>query len=753
MGYHQGIALRLRFLMIYVVLLLVVLPYQNCSEMLTIDGISSHSSLKDSTDDLGDDSMEWHQTWLSVPIRTKPQRTAGLDGGEGMQQIFGIAYAPSNPNVVYMVTDTSQVWKSVDGGTTWKMKHNGFDANGGYCLAVDPNNENIVLVYANRMDADGQDLEGSRKGIYRTSDGGENWTLVRSAAIAKNPGQASRGGTNIAFVSSSIVFAGSQGEGLFKSSDGGNTWSQISLAEIDGDTLYDLKVHPDDASILFVSSETDKLLYKITGGGSAITPIGDGLPQNPTSIVISGNHNGDLSDDTLYAVLGRYGVYKSTDSGARFAAANSGLAAALTAGARAIYLGQSPVDPNYLYVNFDKAKYYYSHSGGDSWVSATSMDELNADGWISGSQTNSSSGSGGDWWSAPVTPHPSDKNIALTVGGSDQVKKTFDGGTRWKYSSSGYTGGRAGGVASNSDAISYQWDKGNRDRMVVFLADFGPFLTTDSGSIFRNLGIPRYFGQQTTWAGAFEPVAGSELIVTAVGTWKVQKIAVTRNADAKTPSWVLVDNTDDNYSFIAFNPQDTNIIYAGKYKSLDKGFTWLPQAKKIIAMYQGDGNTVYASEVLDGATVIFKSTDGGINWIAPYPSIPAVSSIKQITVAPNNPDKLYLAVANKGLYIIDGASISLKNDSNGLTRDRFNSISTALVAVDPNHSNILYVGAWNAALGAANGVFRSIDEGNTWENITFNLGPEFNTWSLIVNPHDGFVYVGSSHGTWKLPPP
>lgn len=40
-----------------------------------------------------------------------------------------------------------------------------------------------------------------------------------------------------------------------------------------------------------------------------------------------------------------------------------------------------------------------------------------------------------------------------------------------------------------------------------------------------------------------------------------------------------------------------------------------------------------------------------------------------------------------------------------------------------------------------------------WKNITNNLDLPFTVWSLSVSPHDGTVYVGSSHGTWKLPPP
>jgi hypothetical protein len=55
--------------------------------------------------------------------------------------------------------------------------------------------------------------------------------------------------------------------------------------------------------------------------------------------------------------------------------------------------------------------------------------------------------------------------------------------------------------------------------------------------------------------------------------------------------------------------------------------------------------------------------------------------------------------------------------------------------------------------GHANGIFRSVDKGGTWKNITGNLGPEININAVHVHPHDGYVYIATSHGTWRLPPP
>ena len=94
-----------------------------------------------------------------------------------------------------------------------------------------------------------------------------------------------------------------------------------------------------------------------------------------------------------------------------------------------------------------------------------------------------------------------------------------------------------------------------------------------------------------------------------------------------------------------------------------------------------------------------------------------------------------------------------KDESDGLEADRFGSVPTRMVTFDPVDPDVLYAGNWIAFRGHSNGIFRSTGGGDTWVNVTANLGPEFTPWALSVNPHDRYAYVGSSHGTWKLPPP
>jgi len=158
--------------------------------------------------------------WIQVAKRTKAQKMAGIAGGEGWQMIFGIAYAPSNSNIAYMVIDKNQVWKTTNANAdpydiVWQRKTNGFYANGGVSLAVDPTNPDIVYVAGSKVSSTHLDLDA--EGIFRTSDGGDHWALVRKAHFHRSQGV----GIHFAFAGSSIYAMPAEG-GLLKSTNGGD---------------------------------------------------------------------------------------------------------------------------------------------------------------------------------------------------------------------------------------------------------------------------------------------------------------------------------------------------------------------------------------------------------------------------------------------------------------------------------------------------------------------------------------------------
>ncbi|MBW7941669.1 MAG: hypothetical protein H3C64_04545, partial [Candidatus Kuenenia stuttgartiensis] len=473
------------------------------------------------------------QTWQQVVKRTQAQKTAGLSGGEGWQLISGIVYAPSNSNIAYLVSDTNQVWKTTNANADpysikWERKANGFYANGGASIVVDPTNPDVVYVAGSEMSASGStpiSKQHDAEGIFRTTDGGDNWTMVKDAHFHRYKAV---GGIHFAFAGSTIYAAQSEG-GLLKSIDGGTTWNLVNksgggyvLDAYDG--LYDIKVHPTDSSILFVS--TGWGLYKVVDNGSSatVTKIGTGLPSHPYATVINYNN-----PNIMYATANTNGVYKSKDGGLTFTQTKASPVSNGTTG-QAQQIAMSPVNPDKLMVGFlglwPTKQLYYTHDGGTNWTLTDTMDEQNGDGWVCGSEfeggkwTQDYSGSG--VYAAPVAFHPTIENTALISGHASIVRKTTNGGVTWKYSNTGYTGS-AGIVSSPS---LFGWDRDDPNVLATFHMDFGPMLTTDGEDTFKSISTATPKGSAA--GGAIK----GNIIVEINGNWTdgEYKVAVSRNS-------------------------------------------------------------------------------------------------------------------------------------------------------------------------------------------------------------------------------
>ncbi len=98
-----------------------------------------------------------------------------LDGGRVWEKrdtgvmhstFYGIAFDPSNPEIVYAVGFQTGVYKSVDGGKVWRHYFKGMDTLDFRSIAVDP--------------SDGRRLVAGSigKGVYQSADGGESWRFI-----------------------------------------------------------------------------------------------------------------------------------------------------------------------------------------------------------------------------------------------------------------------------------------------------------------------------------------------------------------------------------------------------------------------------------------------------------------------------------------------------------------------------------------------------------------------------------------------
>jgi len=649
--------------------------------------------------------------WENIPIRTADEKKSNFKGGEGFQKIYGLAFSNSSPSIAYLSTDTSQIWKSIDGGTSWIPKNNGFYSHGARSLAIDPVNPDIVFAagfagYDKKMEAKYPHLF---QGIYRTLDGGEKWTFLRKTSFFK---QKSKGQLFCFLPSSSDltktkeIYCGSSNEGLLYSSDSGENWRSVGFKE---DHIIQLLENPTQPGQIFVSTETGLFTFS----NDETNKIGNGLPSWPLSITLSPS-----SPNIIYAAVGKHGVYKSKDFGVNFSKLNIN---------RFNFsdIAVSPINSDIVYAMAHKSTFnpFYSHNGGEKW-SVSTYPSLKS--WDK---------KPGFWVSGAFAPHPHNPLIALVAAnGKDRIFKTFNGGKKWYYSGNGLTGGRM------RDIIFV-----DNDKMIFCLTDFGLWITENHGDTFQKFKVKRIQGSQSSYSGDMR----NKTIVASLGKWRDKGLIVSHDSGK---SWKYFKTLTNRFKLIRFHPQKESTVYAGPYKSIDNGKSWLKLSHTIHAMYEKNGDILYSYEALDKkSSNILKSPDRGKNWEKPYPPCPiSANNINQLAVAPDNSNRLYIATDN-GVYIYDGKKWMNRNNTHGLDLDFFYLCNVGSLAIDPRYPNIIYAARLAPARGQSNGIFRSDDYGKTWQNITSNIGPGLSVWAVKVSPFDSTVYIGTSRGTYRLP--
>ncbi len=168
-------------------------------------------------------------------------------------RINTVAIHPTNGAVIYAGFSHGGVFKTTDGGATWKpiFDNQAFLSIG--VIEIDPNDPNTIFVGTGDVNIPGGFFIGN--GIYKSTDAGETWTnvgLTDHGIISK---------IEVHPTNSQIVYAGAMGipsirdenRGLFKSTDGGATWQKV-LFVANQAGIIDLLLHPTDPNIVYTSS-------------------------------------------------------------------------------------------------------------------------------------------------------------------------------------------------------------------------------------------------------------------------------------------------------------------------------------------------------------------------------------------------------------------------------------------------------------------------------------------------------------------
>jgi photosystem II stability/assembly factor-like uncharacterized protein len=326
---------------------------------------------------------------------------------------------------VFVGTASGGVWKSVNGGTSFRPVFDRQPVQSIGAVAIDPSNPKIV--WAGTGESWVRNSVSVGDGIYKSTDGGENWTNVglrdseHIAKILVDP----KDSNTVLVCATGHLWDDNQERGVYKTSDGGTTWKKvlggsnsstgcglIASSVQDPKTIFASLWDLRRQGWTFRSGGPGSGIYRSTDGGDHWTELNDsnskGLPEKPwgrVALAVAPSR-----PQVVYANIEskRSALYRSDDGGKTW----SRLDASRYLVWRPFYFGNLIVDPKDENKIFKPdAVLLLSVNGGQSFSA------------VSGSAH-------GDFHDVWIDPANSNVVYATDDAG---LWRSEDGGTRWKH--------------------------------------------------------------------------------------------------------------------------------------------------------------------------------------------------------------------------------------------------------------------------------------------------------------------------------
>ncbi len=613
---------------------------------------------------------------------------APIAGSQYTGRVSAVACSPTDPDRYFIGGADGGVWKTTNGGQSWTPLTAHMPCSAIGAIAIDPTNHDVV--YAGTGEANFANHSRYGLGVYKTIDGGANWTHLAESTFAGR-------------CFSRIVI------------DPQNTQTLYAAVTIAGGfpSLAAAKMHPQRLGPLGV--------FKSIDGGVSWSQLTNGLPAvSATSLVIDASN-----PQVLYAGIGHIfgnaanGAYKSVDGGVTWTKLAGGLPAAP---AGRVALGISPSDPQRLYAHFAlPADPTGGGSGGLGFLTTTN-------GGAAWSLINSGAGPTYQWYFGVVGVHPT--NPAIACYGELDI--------RWV--------GSFLGTPAHVDQHAIAWDASGR---IVAGCDGGVYRNPGTGGTWTplnsGLGIVQIYPGLSTHPtnpefvlGGFQDNGSARRTADSLSWTQVT------GGDG---GWTQINQSNPSIMFTESQgtgnlSRSTNggTSFGGAGGGISGRNCFLPPF--IV-------DPVNSNRVLYGTERVFRSQNGGSNdWVAISPDITAstTGAIRALAIAPSNPQVVY-AATNNGRILIStdgGFNFALILDNipgwPRVTREMF---------VDPTDAMTMYLAV--AAFGETQ-VRRTTDGGQSWEPLDATL-PDIpvNVVAADVRCGKPILYAGTDQGMYRSP--
>ncbi len=235
------------------------------------------------------------------------------------QQIGAVAVDPTNENKVYAAilghpygaNSERGVFRSSDGGTSWKKILYKDENTGAIALAIHPKNPDFLIAdlwSARQGPWENGSWQGKNSGLYKTIDGGNNWTALTKGLPGADQG-VGRIGFSFSNSDSSIVYAtvdALSGGGIYRSTDAGETWNLVNNDRrlwARGSDFAEIDIDPKNSNIIYTTAVA---AYKSTDAGKSWmnfkgAPGGDDYhtlwinPDNPNILLYAADQGAVIS--------------------------------------------------------------------------------------------------------------------------------------------------------------------------------------------------------------------------------------------------------------------------------------------------------------------------------------------------------------------------------------------------------------------------------------------------------------------------